>query len=236
MEMLSSESTRRASGWSGQENDLLMREVEKVREEGQPIRLAFDRVAQRTGRKPNSVRNYYYLSLRQQPSAAMPVRTFTCFTQEEKRDLLVAVLSAQAKGQSVRRCVMELAKGDKREMLRYQNKYRSLIKNHPDTVREVMNWMDQQGIIYANPYERMRGAESPETTPVTELTQRLAEQLQQLGEEEAVALLEGLLRLTGLASARVTARWKADEYDRLSVRYDLLVLQMQDLLEKTPAN
>ena len=225
MEMLKAESVQRSNGWSGQENSLLMQEVEKTRTEGKPIRIAFDRVAQRTGRKPNSVRNYYYMAMRQQPSPATPVRSFTCFSADEKKDLLVAVLTAQAQGHSVRRCVMDLAQGDKQSMLRYQNKYRSLIKNHPDIVRNVMKWMDEQRISYVDPYQRTSRAQPTSPSQVSDLTRQLGDQLKNLGETEAVSLLEGLLRLTNLAGARVVARWKAEEYDRLYKDYPHLFYQ-----------
>ena len=37
-------------------------------------------------------------------------------------------------------------------MLRYQNKYRSVIKNAPALVKKIMEELDRQGIEYVNPY------------------------------------------------------------------------------------
>ena len=84
MEMIHPKAQRRVNGWTDSETALLMQAVQGSREAGLPVRTAFDDVARQTGRKPNSVRNYYYLTLRNHPDSGQPVRRFTCFTQEEK--------------------------------------------------------------------------------------------------------------------------------------------------------
>ena len=69
---------------------------------------------QATGRKPNSVRNYYYTVLcRQSPAEAASVARFTPFTPSEMEQLLRDVLCAQAEGGSVRACALQLAEGDR---------------------------------------------------------------------------------------------------------------------------
>ena len=45
-------------GWQEEERQLLYERVRTAREQGQPLRSAFESIAQATGRKPNSVRNY----------------------------------------------------------------------------------------------------------------------------------------------------------------------------------
>ena len=48
------------NGWSEQETEELMEQARRAREEGRPLREVFEATAFRTGRKPNSIRNYYY--------------------------------------------------------------------------------------------------------------------------------------------------------------------------------
>ena len=61
------------NGWRDEEDTLLFNEIRKVRSEGKPLRAAFDSVAMLTGRKPNSVRNYYYARSAAQHSCLSPM-------------------------------------------------------------------------------------------------------------------------------------------------------------------
>ena len=57
-------------------------------------------------------------------------------------------------GQSVRACTLEMAHGDTRLMLRYQNKYRALLKAQPDRVQQMCAALRQQGHAVPDPYLR----------------------------------------------------------------------------------
>ena len=81
---------------------------------------------------------------------------FTPFTQEEIETLIETVLSAQAHGISVRSITMTMGEGDKKAMLRYQNKYRSMVKNYPETVLAVYRRMQEEGKDTFNPYSQQR--------------------------------------------------------------------------------
>ncbi len=147
------------SGWSEAEEELLRGRLSKAAHEGTPLREVFDSVALETGRKPNSVRNYYYTAMRskiagrEEPALVRRERSsFTPFTDDEIRQLLKYILGRQASGMSVRACAMALGNGNRSRMLRFQNKYRSLLKNRRQLVEEVMHAMDQEGLAYVNPY------------------------------------------------------------------------------------
>ena len=147
------------SGWSEAEEELLRGRLSKAAHEGTPLREVFDAVALETGRKPNSVRNYYYTAMRsriagrEEPALVRRERSsFTPFTDDEIRQLLKYILGRQASGMSVRACAMALGNGNRSRMLRFQNKYRSLLKNRRQLVEEVMHAMDQEGLAYVNPY------------------------------------------------------------------------------------
>jgi hypothetical protein len=79
--------------------------------------------------------------------------TFTPFSKEEIYMLLRTLLASGAKGESIRGASLRLAGGDKTLMLRYQNKYRSLIKTGRSLVEKVMADMDKDGEKYLSPYE-----------------------------------------------------------------------------------
>lgn len=143
------------NGWSEEEDSLLLSEVANTRKEGRPLRLAFDRVAQITGRRPNSIRNYYYSRIKDELIAercGCQAATFVPFSDEEITMLLKKVLLAQAKGQSVRACTLELGNGDTKAMLRYQNKYRSILKTKPDLILSVISELEAEGEKPFNPY------------------------------------------------------------------------------------
>ena len=62
------------SGWSDEETRALMDAAHRARAAGRPLREVFDAAAFKTGRKPNSIRNYYYACSRMEEGArALPV-------------------------------------------------------------------------------------------------------------------------------------------------------------------
>ena len=126
------------SGWTEEETNRLWQEIEAASRDGTPLRTVFERTGQALGRKPNSVRNYYYIQLRAQGDGRLRRATpFETFTPEEVHELLRSVLSARGQGQSVRACVSALAGGDRTKMLRYQNKYRAILRKKPGLIAQV---------------------------------------------------------------------------------------------------
>jgi len=71
---------------------------------------------------------------------------FVPFTQQEVDWLMEQVLVARAAGQSVRACLQKLSGGDHSLMLRYQNKYRAVIKSRPEYVREIVDKLNERGV------------------------------------------------------------------------------------------
>ena len=138
-------SVRPQGGWREDEIALLLQSVKDGMENGRPLRDVFAETAQKLHRKPNSIRNFYYARLRETPSADMRNTAFRTFTMEEQYDLLRNVLIARGKGESVRACVTRMAGGDREKMLRYQNKYRSILKNHPDMLEAVATRLRAEG-------------------------------------------------------------------------------------------
>ena len=138
---------RARAGWQDKETERLFQAVDQAAREGQPLRHVFESLSGELGRKPNSIRNYYYARLRQHPeSSVQRAAPFQTFTQEEVRALLRQVLMARGQGKSVRSCVMDMAQGDHSRMLRYQNKYRTVLRRCPSLVEEVSQELRAEGL------------------------------------------------------------------------------------------
>ena len=225
--------TTQRSGWAQEQEALLREQVLLARQSRQPLQIAFEAVAERTGRKSASVRNYYYTHLRGQMDAPTP---FELFTPEQVEELLRAMLTGQAQGRSVRACALEMAGQDQKGMLRLQNKYRSLIKHHRDQVQAVMARLEQAGESYVNPYappevEPPAEPAEPVTDPGQMLINHLAGIAQDLQALDGAgdSLIAALHQLTHLAANRRFSKRKAEQYDRLTVQYDLLLIQMKGM-------
>ena len=141
----------RRSGWSEAENQLLWETAEEAQQQGLPLKVVFERIAQQTGRRPNSIRNYYYAQVREHGGEEQHPARFVPFTQQEVDWLMEQVLIARAAGQSVRACLQKLSGGDHSLMLRYQNKYRAVIKSRPEYVHELVNRLNEQGVACEPP-------------------------------------------------------------------------------------
>lgn len=143
---------RAAGGWTEEETEQLFEEARKAGEQGRPVKSVFAQIAALTGRKPNSIRNYYYLKLKENSSLAKAA--FVPFEEEEVEMLLRKMLTAQAQGRSVRSVASEMGDGDEKAMLRYQNKYRSTLRNNPEMVRKVLMQLRSEGAEAFDPFEK----------------------------------------------------------------------------------
>lgn len=123
--------------WQDAEVKSLFLEVEECKSAGKAIRDAFASHAQKFGRKPNSVRNYYYHEIdRLEEDKARLKRLninlkehqksqFAFFTEEEKNKIIDKIKEKIDEGYSVRKACLMLSGGDVKQMLRLQNKYRA---------------------------------------------------------------------------------------------------------------
>lgn len=147
---------------------MMKEEVGKARERRMPIIRAFEAVAERSGLKSNTIRNYYYRyihaheELRKNEMVSkkddfnQEDAIGKAFTDQETQELMRTMLIAQAQGESVRGCANRISSGDKRVLIRLQNKYRSIIAREPGYVEELMLQMKSEGITCYNPYTRER--------------------------------------------------------------------------------
>ena len=141
----------RRSGWSDTENKLLWETADEAQQQGLPLKAVFEQIARQTGRRPNSIRNYYYAQVREHEGGGDRPARFVPFTQQEVDWLMEQVLVARSAGQSVRSCLQKLSGGDHSLMLRYQNKYRAVIKSRPDYVQDIVEKLKSQGVECETP-------------------------------------------------------------------------------------
>ena len=203
------------SGWQEEETARLFTAVKAASAAGEPLRSVFENLSGDLGRKPNSIRNYYYACLRQHPDAAqLKSAPFTTFTPEETHELLRQVLMAKGQGISVRSCVMQMAGGNHSLMLRYQNKYRTLLKHRPDMIEAVRNELRQEGLP-CPPAPVLDKADAAFCDPDDTAAARL------MAEPCVHHMLEGLKELLRRASRAEEAADLQREVDRQQVRHDL---------------
>lgn len=180
-------------GWQQQEIDALRQRIDLAQARGESLRNVFDDMGTRLGRKPNSIRNFYYAQLRTGQGDGQRALPFETFSPEEIEQLVRSVLTARAQGMSVRACVRQLSGGDRTRMLRYQNKYRSVVRTRPDLVRRIMAQLNQEGASYVSPYP---GEEAQQSAP---RFAQLKSRAQATGDEQVIRLFDSLSHLLTLA-------------------------------------
>ncbi|MBR0136591.1 MAG: hypothetical protein IJM18_10325 [Clostridia bacterium] len=121
-------------GWSDREDELLITLCEEAKRASAPLSPVFRKAGAMLGRKPDSVRNRYYALLKQ---AGVRAASYTPFTPEETEELIMLFMKGARSGRSVRRIAFDAAHGDAGLMLRYQNKFRAVIRKDPDLIRSV---------------------------------------------------------------------------------------------------
>ncbi len=131
------------NGYERCEAEELTEYIEKGRKEGKTLTSLFFGYGKEHGRAAGSVRNYYYKLLKTDSEAAQSVlkgkslkaEKIAPFTEQEKQEMLRQILNEKKKGMSVRRAIFTVCGGDAKKILRYQNKYRNMLKNQPEQIR-----------------------------------------------------------------------------------------------------
>lgn len=201
------------NGWQPEETAQLWQEIRQAAETGAPLRGVFEKMGEALGRKPNSVRNYYYMQLRDQGGDLLKrAAPFETFTEDEVRALVRQVLLARGRGQSVRACVMDMSKGDKALMLRYQNKYRAVLRKRPELIEQVCGELAGEGESYLNPLAaKPHAQEEPSFGDIPN----------DPDVRQALGALASLMRR--LQEARQEGR------DRMRVQRDMALMRLEDV-------
>lgn len=227
---------------------LMKKEVNRSKDADEPVNRAFEVIAEKSGLKFNTVRNYYYRYIHEkdnkqgtpdmdhgEASKGSEVAG-TTFTVDEVKGLMTAMLTGQAEGKSVRGCANELARNDKRLLLRYQNKYRNVISGNPEYVKGLMKQMSAQGLMYYDPF-RKQVVRGRNTTPEGELLDsigRLVSNINEIRGSNLDGLLEGLQELSEMA-VQFQRQYNIGAGARQLPDYDDLVAINRHFLKLTPA-
>lgn len=124
--------------WNEKEIKKLLLTVEKAKDKNKPIQEAFVTFAKFSNRHPNSIRNFYYEFLENAKKdknyskdinfSKHLVNKPKFFSNEEANQLFDKINELTSKGLSVRQACFKLAEGNLKFMVRYQNKYRCILK------------------------------------------------------------------------------------------------------------
>lgn len=135
------------NGYTKEEAESLVKYICEGKSRGKTLTRIFEEYAKKSGRAKGSVRNYYYALLKSSDSedvrailqgTDLKAEDVRPFTDEETDKILKAILAQKSKGVSVRKAVLNLANGDDKLMLRYQNKYRNVVLKQPDRIQRIM--------------------------------------------------------------------------------------------------
>lgn len=145
------------NGYGIQEAKALIDFVSEGKKRGESLSRLFGEYGKRCGRAAGSVRNYYYQFLKSEDARAKEIlrgkrlraEKIRAFTDAERDEMLKKILSERSKGYSVRRSIANICAGNEKLMLRYQNKYRNLVKKQPALIEETAKEMGLETVMPA---------------------------------------------------------------------------------------
>ena len=145
------------NGYGIQEAKALIDFVSEGKKRGESLSRLFGEYGKWCGRAAGSVRNYYYQFLKSEDARAKEIlrgkrlraEKIRAFTDAERDEMLKKILSERSKGYSVRRSIANICAGNEKLMLRYQNKYRNLIKKQPALIEETAKEMGLETVMPA---------------------------------------------------------------------------------------
>ena len=163
------------SKWNNVEVKKLFQTVEKYKNENKSLLDAFKEFAKKSNRKPNSVRNYYYLEIRElsqnierQKKLGIDLSNHKVnfsdkFSEEETKNLIKEILRQKCMGVSVRKSCLNLADGNLSKMVRFQNKFRNISATNRKLYEQCLSELKIEGlgiksekrnVVYMKPQER----------------------------------------------------------------------------------
>lgn len=124
----------------------------------------FIKFAQKTGKAKGTIRNMYYALVKHSLTdkeftkkylggTPLAVNKIVEFDEKTEQNLIEQILILKSQGKSVRGAILELANGDSTLALRYQNKYRNILKNQPERIKERAKELGIKEIV--NPYNKL---------------------------------------------------------------------------------
>lgn len=189
------------NGYTAEEASSLVKFVCAGKMKGKTLTRIFEEYAADTGRAKGSVRNYYYALLKRAgdrdvkkvlKGTDLKAGRIQPFTDDETDRILRAILEQKSRGVSVRRAVLNLAGGDDKLMLRYQNKYRNVLTKQPERIREIMREceLDSSPDGQKRVEDRINELYDNMTAAIREENARLTALVKKLGDENRLLRLQ----------------------------------------------
>ncbi len=151
-------------GFSDSEAKKFINFIKKGVQDGKDLTKLFKEYSLVSGRAQGSLRNYYYktvndckkdskLKTKLGVTSEMYPTFIKAFNESEEESLLKEVLLGLGNGKSVRSTISKLANNNECLALRYQNKYRNLLRDKREFVMQVASTIKDKNGINVNPYE-----------------------------------------------------------------------------------
>ncbi len=134
--------------------------AEFIKEKGDnSLSNLFERFGAISGKAKGTVRNLYYALAKKSNldkefcqkylnGKPIQISKIVEFTKQDEKELIKRIILQKNNGKSVRSIIMDMAKGDAKIALRYQNKYRNAIKNNPELVSEIISEINSEGNVF----------------------------------------------------------------------------------------
>ena len=126
-----------------------------AKKEGKSLKKAFLEFALKYGYSEGSVRNHYYKVVKTTKKGSdlyeklgLTDRLIPVFIKEfslaEEKELLYLIAKGVALGKSVRKTILELSNGNEKLALRYQNKFRNLVKENSPLITHAVDRVEKE--------------------------------------------------------------------------------------------
>ena len=179
----------RKSKWTTGQINLLLQKTAN----GNVRMHAFQEVADKLGRRPNSVRNYYYKYHAKEKNKIVP------FAPMETKNLLREIILGTSRGESVRSICLKIAGNNRAKMLRLQNKYRATLAKNPVQIEKISKSLEAQGYLVKPivPAQMMmeQVAKMPAAASAKIIQMQMPESNKRLTDADINNLFMGLVRL-----------------------------------------
>lgn len=123
---------------------------------GESLSSTFTKYALINGKAKGTIRNLYYALAKRSNvdkefcdkylnGKPIAINSIVEFDALEERELVKTILAQRQEGKSVRSVILDLAKGDAKVALRYQNKFRNLVKTKPNLIADILGEINAGG-------------------------------------------------------------------------------------------
>ncbi len=123
---------------------------------GESLSSIFTKYALINGKAKGTIRNLYYSLAKRSnldkefcdkylDGKPIAINNIVEFDYKEEKKLVKKILVERQNGKSVRSIIMALSNGDAKVALRYQNKFRNLVKTKPNLIAEVVGEIKAEG-------------------------------------------------------------------------------------------